>query len=426
MKRRHFIQVSTAAFFGWGMNVSLPAATDGTLDWSCWKGPNHDNQSLDKGTVASWESGGPRLIAQSNGLGEGFSNLCFIQDRIYTLGDFDGITFLVALDRKTGKVVSKTKIGPGGPVGGYVGPKSTPVSDGSFVYALNQNGLLFCFDIKNEELRWKKDLRRDYDGALMVMAKEMHWGFSESPLLEGKDRLICSPGGKRGTLAALDRLTGDVIWRSTEITDRCSYSSITPVVIDGIRQYLMMTDHHVASILPENGKLLWQFDFPSKLVLCTDPIYCDGIVMATSANKNGAVACRVQKEGTGFAATPVWNQPEVNNTHHGLICLGGYVYSAAKNGMFYCIDIHNGRICWKQRFRSAVSLGCVQGHLLLREEKSGNLTLVEASPEKYTEKGSFIPPQRSDKNAWTYPIVVDNKMFLRDQDTLLQYEIFKQ
>ena len=51
------------------------------------------------------------------------------------------------------------------------------------------------------------------------------------------------------------------------------------------------------------------------------------------------------------------------------------------------------------------------------------MTLVEATPEGYREAGSFTPPYASGKPAWPHPVVANGKLYLRDQDVLLCYDV---
>src|SRR6185437_780111 len=88
------------------------------------------------------------------------------------------------------------------------GPRSTPTIDGKRLYAIGPHGDLLCLDAKTGTPRWQKDFKADFGGLMMS-----HWGFSESPLVDG-DRLICTPGGKGAAFVALDKATGNEIWRS--------------------------------------------------------------------------------------------------------------------------------------------------------------------------------------------------------------------
>ena len=44
-------------------------------------------------------------------------------------------------------------------------------------------------------------------------------------------------------------------------------------------------------------------------------------------------------------------------------------------------------------------------------------------PVGFKEHGRFEQPDRSDKKAWPYPVIAHGKLYLRDMDTLLCYDV---
>lgn len=394
-------------------------------DWPWWKGPTYDCKSADRDLLAQWPESGPALVGQTATLGEGYSNLCLFGDRIYTLGDFDKTSFLLILDRKTLKVLSKTAIGPGGPVGGFSGPKSTPTTDGVHVWAVNQHGILFCAEAQSGQMVWKRNYYDDFGGAMSVLKNDMHWGYAESPLLDG-NRLICVPGGKKGSVVALEKTTGKLLWQSKQLTDMACHASVTPVTIAGVRQYLVLTHNQVSGLSLEDGRLLWSGDCSgTPLAICTDPVCVDGFVFVTRA-KLGSWCYKVVRNGEKFQSELVYRVKEIDNTHHGLICVENRVYSTSSRGAFYCFDLKTGEILWRNRsIRTMASLGFADGNLILRCERTGELTLVAADAKEYKELGRFRPSVRSENRAWTWPIVVDGRLYVRDQQHLLVYDLRK-
>ncbi|MDD3586633.1 MAG: PQQ-binding-like beta-propeller repeat protein [Thermoguttaceae bacterium] len=394
-------------------------------DWPWWKGPTYDSKSPDRHPLPTWPADGPPLVKQTQELGTGYSNLCIFGDKIYTLGDFGDKSYLLILDRDTLKVLHKTEIGPGGSVGGFAGPKSTPTTDGVYIWAVNQNGILFCADAKAGRMIWKRNYYKDFDGAMSILKNGMYWGYAESPLLDG-DRLICVPGGKSGSVVALEKTTGKLIWRSKELTDPASYASVTPVTIAGVRQYLVLTHNLVSGIGIDKGELLWSGDCSgTPLAICTDPVCVDDYVFVTRA-KLGGWGYKVVRHGDRFKAELVYQLKEIDNTHHGLICVGYHVYTTSSKGAFCCFDMKTGKILWRNRaIRNMASLGYASGNLILRNERTGELTQVVADAKEYKEVGRFRPSERSDQRAWTWPIVVDGLLYVRDQQLLLVYDLQK-
>src|SRR5258708_30129599 len=83
------------------------------------------------------------------------------------------------------------------------------------------------------------------------------WGNSEAPLVDG-DKVLCTPGGSEGTILALNKKTGEVIWRSKDLKDSAAYSSIISAEIGGVQQYVQFTGASVAGVAVEDGRLVWR------------------------------------------------------------------------------------------------------------------------------------------------------------------------
>ncbi|MDO5581290.1 MAG: PQQ-like beta-propeller repeat protein [Planctomycetia bacterium] len=396
-------------------------------EWNQWKGPTHEGKSLSKNLLDQWPENGPPLLWKAEGLGAGYSNFSFWKDRMFTEGDFENESFLLALDRNNGKTIWKTRIGPGGPIGGHVGTKSTPATDGKFVYGLNQTGFLICTDIDSGKILWTKNLYDDFGGKMPANEKYngIHWGYASSPILDG-NKLIIMPGGSQGTVFALDKTTGKTIWRSKDLTDSSPYCTPVPTVIDGVYQYLILTEFSIAGINPEDGSVLWKANYPGRSIVCSDPVQSEGFVFASSAYTVGAVAWKVEKNGKNFSVQQLYANNKFDNKHFCIMPLGGYLYFATDRGSFLCIDLKTGKVQWEERrMRGKASVSFADGKLILRKENTGELILIQANPKKYTEISRFKQPDRTDKNAWTYPFIVNGKMYVRDQDSVYCYNLKK-
>jgi outer membrane protein assembly factor BamB len=170
-------------------------------DWPGWRGPNRTGISKEKGLLASWPKAGPKLLWTLDEAGIGYGGPAVVGDRLYLLGGDERNEQLHAIDVKTGKKAWTAEVGAFYDNDWGGGPRSTPTVDGDRVYALGGQGVVVCVAAGSGKKLWSKDLRRDLSGGIP------NWGYSESPLIDG-DRLICTPGGRQGTLAALDKKTG--------------------------------------------------------------------------------------------------------------------------------------------------------------------------------------------------------------------------
>jgi len=396
-------------------------------NWNQWRGPNSTNHSFSTGIANSWDAEGPKLLWKINTIGDGYSSVSFYDDKMFTMGDLDNQCYVFALDRNTGKEIWRFHVGKGGDGGGgYPGAFATPACDGETVYAMSQFSEFVALDVKDGSLRWRKNTESDLGGKRMSM-----WGYSQSPIIDG-DKIILPVGGEAGTLAAFSK-SGELLWRSAELKDSSTHASIVPVEIAGVRQYLLLTGGSsgvllsvfggckLAGISPTDGKVLWQIPFRGRIAICSDPVLWDDVVMVSSAYGAGAVFYRITKEGNEFKAEKFHDDDSLVAQHGGLVAANGHFYLLTERNLA-CVDAKTGKKVWENRSVGKGSLTYVDGKLIVRSER-GPIALVEAAPEGYKELGRFLPVDCSEKNTWAYPVVAEKKLFIRDQNVLLCYDL---
>ena len=340
------------------------------------------------------------------------------------MGDIDGHSCLIALNHKSGIVVWKTTVGAAG--GSFAGPRSTPATDGQRVFAYNQFGDLLCANAQTGKPIWKLNLQKDLAARQQIskLDGKTSWGVAESPFLF-RDTIYMAPGGSQGAVVALDKRTGKIIWRCTELTEPGTYTSVTPIVIDKTPQLLVVVDDSIAGVDVLTGKLLWRVDWPSVGSNCSDPVYWDHTVFMSAAYGVGAKGYRVEKSPDGtFSARQIYENKRIQNRNFGMILDKGFVYTSNRSGEMICLDIKTGEYKWSQKGFSGdgSALTWAEGLLIARAE-NGELRLFEANPDRYVERGRFMQPDRTDVQTWTYPLVVDGKLYLRDQNKLFCYDL---
>ncbi len=384
--------------------------------WNQFRGPNHDNKSTTTGIAKSWPQGGPKLLWKVDHLGDGYGNISFHGDKMYALGDVGPDCMLIAMDRATGKRLWSKPVGDSGQVGRYVGPRATPAVDGKFVFAYSQFGDLVCFDANDGTEIWGGNVADEFGGRYMN-----NWGFSSSPILDGE--LVLLPiGGSDGTVIAF-RKNGQRAWRTKEITDDAPYGSVVPATILGKKQYLLYSASGIFGINPEDGTVLWHGVREVDRAICSDPVYWEDYVMGSMSYRIGTTGFRVTEKDGKFSAEEIYYEQPLQNHHGGLILHEGYVYMTSDR-VLVCVDIKTGKTVWRDNGVGKGSVSFVDGYLIVRGEAGdGTIALVEATPEGYREKSRFDQPDRSDRNSWTYPVIVDGKMYIRDQNVLLCYDI---
>ena len=397
--------------------LALPSSTLAAgLDWPQWRGPDRTHVSKETGLLKAWPDGGPKRVWLFENAGHGYSGPAIVSGRLFTLGTRDGHEILLILDAATGKELNAIKVGAvlGNDWGD--GPRGTPTVDGDRVYALSGTGNLVCARIADGKILWEVTMK-SLGGQLPK------WGYTESVTVDG-NRVVCTPGGPRGTVAALDKMTGKLVWQSTEFTAAAHYSSIVPAVINGEAQYVQRTETSVIGLRAGDGKLLWQTDFPGRTAVIPTPVVRGNEVYVTAGYGSG---CKLVRIEAGNQVVTVYENKVMKNHHGGVVLIGDHLYGHADPG-WVCQDFRTGESVWLHRGFQKGAVGSADGMLYVVEETSGNVALVEASTQGWNEKGRFtLDPQTKIRSSrgriWTHPVISHGKLYLRDQDLIYCYDV---
>jgi len=385
-------------------------------DWTQWRGPNRDGHSTETGLLKSWPKDGPPLKWKITGMGGGYASPAVAAGRIFGAGYRGDQEVVWALNESEGKELWSTTLGPANREIDYCeGPNAMPAVDGDRVYILGAVGNLVCLETKSGKVLWKRDLAGDFGGKLMT-----EYGYAESPLIDG-DRLICMPGGDKGTVAALNKATGELIWQSAELKDPAAYTSLIAAELGGQRQYVVLTGDSIAGVAASNGKLLWQTERRGRTGVVATPIIDGNRVWVSSGYGIGSHMYEVTASGGSFKVEEVYASRSLKNEHGGAIQVGKHVY-AANGPTFVCMELATGDVAWKERSVGNGSLAFADGHLYLRSER-GPIALIKASPEEIIEVSRFNQPDRTRKKSWAHPVIANGNLLIRDQDLLLCYDV---
>jgi outer membrane protein assembly factor BamB len=333
------------------------------------------------------------------------------------MGAFEKDECVWALNESDGKEVWKTRIAAKGRGGYDQGPRCTPTVDGDVLYVLGMDGDLVCLETASGKEVWHKHLVKDFKGRVGG------WRYCESPVVDG-DRLLVTPGGNENTIVALDKKTGERIWGSKVPSDtEAAYSSIVVADVGGRKEYIQFLSKHVVGIDAKDGKYLWTYGsdrFPG--IVCSTPIYHDGQVYAAASYGKGGGSARLEPSGDGgVRAEEVYFNKTYQNHHGGLVLINGYLYGEG-SGNLVCIEFKTGKEMWRAKEAGKGSIAAADGKLYYRNE-GGQMYLYDASPEKAVQRGSFKQPDRSNNSAWPHPVIANGRLYIRDQDLLLVYDV---
>lgn len=180
------------------------------LDWPQWQGANRDGISGEKNLLQEWPEGGPPLAWRITGLGGGDSAPSVAEGRMFGMSNRGDDEVVWAISEKNGEELWVQPLGPAFQQQfpqSKEGPGCTPTVDGDHLYVIGMSGALACLRVADGGIVWQRNLKDDFGGVAPM------WNFRESPLVDG-EKLICTPGAADATLIALNKMTGDVIWKS--------------------------------------------------------------------------------------------------------------------------------------------------------------------------------------------------------------------
>jgi outer membrane protein assembly factor BamB len=400
--------------FSFILGISVTAA-----DWPGWRGADRMDVQTESGLLESWPDGGPKRLWLSENAGMGYSGPAIVNDVLFTMGARDQTAYIIAKDANTGAEKWATPVGKVLTNTWGDGPRATPTVDGDKVYAMGGQGDLVCANAADGKEIWKVSM-------VALGGKVASWGYTESVLVDG-DQVICTPGGDKGTMAALNKDTGEVIWRSTEFTRAAAYSS--PIVFEheGIRQYAQLTQQELAGVAAKDGKKLWSAGWRGKTAVIPTPIYRDGHIFVTSGYGVGNMRFKLE----GGSAKPAYSRSMgkiMKNHHGGVILYKDHLYGYSDGRGWVCMDWETGKPLWNDKSLNKGALAIADGKMYCVQESDGTVVLADASPDGWKELSRFtLDPQSAERaeagRVWVHPVIVNGKMYLRDQQYLSCYSV---
>ncbi|MBI3858013.1 MAG: PQQ-binding-like beta-propeller repeat protein [Planctomycetes bacterium] len=401
--------------------------------WPQWRGPNRDNVSTETGLLKEWPEGGPPLSWEVDGIGEGIAGIAVAGGRVFPLGYFGGTEFLTALDERTGR---RLWVAPIGTTNGIVQHvlmrwlmQRAPTVDEDRVYAFSGDGQLSCLDVRDGHQLWRRDYVEHLGGTRSPR------GSCDYPLVDG-DRLICVIGGPAPAMVALDKRTGRELWRSATTESGSSsywsgeWGATVVSEVGGVRQYVAYMRQGLFGFRAVDGTLLWSYDrilTPGNYGYPQTPIVAGDSVIATSGWMGRLVRLKLVPCGEAFEAREEYalDRMAFQFTQDSSVLSGPHLYGVPSSpAHLICLEAATGKTAWKERWPKpqSGSFTCAEGRLYLKTSK-GEVTLIEASPEKPVVKGRFQIGDHKDGAGATIPVVAGGCLYLRDEGRLFRYDV---
>ncbi|MDX8340870.1 PQQ-binding-like beta-propeller repeat protein [Draconibacterium sp. IB214405] len=387
-----------------------------------FRGPNRDGIFPETGLLKEWPEEGPEVLWVTEDLGKSNSSTIATADRIYTTGNIDTMEYVSCLDLQ-GNILWQKSYGRAW-INTYPEARCTPTLEDNRLYLLSGLDELVCMNTENGEIIWQVDLHEKYQSDWDM------FGVSESPLLVD-DKVIASVGGETAMVVALDKMTGELVWKSE--TMHAKRSNITPLLIEhcGKKYIITANQTHVISVDANTGEIMWDFHHnflspngDNTTILTNVPTYKDSCLWITSGWDVKSSMLKISDDGRSI--TEKFADQTFDNQNHGVVLVDGYLYGSnftgRQTGKWVCMNWDTGEIVWIADFHSKGPAISAEGMLYLIDEKRGNVALVKANPKKFDVVSSFKIEYGSGPY-WSRPAIYNGMFLVRHGDVLVAYNV---
>ena len=379
--------------------------------WTSLRGPKRDGKYDEASVATNWPANGlPVLWKQPVGVGH--ASFAVADGKAYTIEQRRGQEVVAAYDVTNGRELWTQKWGAEFTDSTGDGPRATPTWEQGRLYALGATGELRCLDASNGSVIWGKNILSDNG------AQNLPWAMAASPLIVD-DKVIVLPGGTGGkSVVAYNKNTGAPVWKV--LNDTQAYVSPMLVELAGRRQIVVVSSSRVVGLAPENGALLWSYGWDTQNgINVSQPIVVDqNRFFISSGYGKGAALVEVKGSGNSFTASTVWENMNMKNKFNSSVLHNGYVYGLDE-GILVCLDVNTGERKWKEGRYGYGQVILAGDHLIVSSDQ-GDIALVKASPDRYTELARF---KAVEGQTWNYPAIAEGRLLVRNSNQMAAFDI---
>lgn len=377
-----------------------------------WRGANRDGMYTETDLLKSWPAEGPKLLWHFDELGDGHASAAVTSNAVYTAGMVGDKGFVYALDL-TGKLLWKTEYGTEW-TENWNGTRSTPAIDGDKLYIMSAFGKLICMNTANGKINWTIDLFTQYGG------RNIQWGVTENLLIDG-NKLICTPGGAEANVIALDKTTGNLIWKSKGNGEKSAYCSPALINVGDRKIIVTHTESSIIGVDAENGNFLWRHEQTNQWAVHPNtPLYKDGFLYCTSGYGRGGVMLKLSSDGSSISE--VWRDPLLDSRMGGMVLVDGKIIGAGdKNRKLFAIDWKTGKEVYSVNLMAPGNVIYADG-MVYGYGESGSVGLIEPQANQFKLVSSFKVPFGANQH-WAHLVIADKKLFVRHGTSLMVYDI---
>lgn len=381
-------------------------------NWPGFRGPNRNGVVRAAQIETDWAKTPPVELWRKK-IGPGWSSFAVQGDLVYTQEQRGEDEMISCYNLKTGEPVWRhsdkarfyeSNAGPG--------PRGTPTLSNGRVYAMGATGILNALDAGTGKVFWSRNAASD------TKAKLPGWGFASSPLVLG-DKVIVATAG---VLAAYDRATGNPRWQGP--AGGSGYSSPHLTTIGGVPQILLLNGDGVISVAPEDGALLWKHEWPGDSIV-QPSVIAGGDVLLGSGSGMGTAESGMRRiavaQGTdGWKVEARWTSNGLKPYYNDFVVHKGHAYGF-DGSILACITLEDGKRKWKGgRYGHGQLVVLPDQDLLLVLSEEGDLALVRATPDQFTELARF---KAIEGKTWNHPVLIGDQLLVRNGEEMASFRL---
>jgi outer membrane protein assembly factor BamB len=390
---------------------NAPAASMPRPYWTGFRGPSRDGHYRERPIRTEWNGALAPLWKQP--AGGGHASFAIAGGRAFTIEQRGANEVVAAYDVATGRELWTTAWAASflETYGGH-GPRATPSWHEGRLYALGATGEFRALDAATGRTLWRTSILDDAGAA------NLEWGMAASPLVVGTRVVVVPGGGSGGAVAAYDTATGRRVWGSLD--DQAAYSSPMLVRLGSVEQILALMATRLVSLAPDDGRLLWEFPWPTQGgINASQPLVTgENRLFLSSGYGMGAAMLEVSRDGARFGVREVWRTNRMKNQFASSLYHDGHIYGLDES-ILACLDAASGELKWKGGRYGYGQVMLADGHLIVVTEQ-GELALVRATPERHVELARFPVLEGQ---SWNHPAMADGYLLVRNINEMAAFDL---
>jgi outer membrane protein assembly factor BamB len=389
--------------------ITVSVANCIAQDWPQWRGLNRDGKVTGFTAPVTW----PQQFKQVWKVSVGFADAtpALVNDKLYVFTRQGENEILQCLDANTGKKIWLSQ-GTTGPAASHPGPRSSPaVSDGKIV-TLGIEGDIACFDAVTGKQIWQNE---DFKGAFPQFYTGM------SPLIASGICVANLGGPQVGQFVAFDLASGSIKWKTAG--EGPTYGSPVLMTVDGVKQVVFQSQTKLIALNFFDGAVLWEFATPvgtGRVQNAASPVVDQQKIFFTGLN-NGVNAIEIKKQGNGYTVNKLWTNSDFSTSFNTPVLKDGFLYGLSNKSRLFCINASDGKTAWTdetphQNFGSIIDAG----QALIALSSISNLVAFKPDGKAYSQLALI---KVSDNAIYAHPILSGNRIFIKDNDSLILYTV---